>query len=155
DSVCSARFQETAGTYLSRFYKWLKEKGEIWANKCPKCGRIVLPPRIVCGFCKVRIEDKEENWVKLKDTGVVIQCFSITDREVNRVTKELMGDPNPNAVIRLDGGDEFSLFAHLLEEEVEANKLELEKVRVQAVWKPKGERVGKISDIRYFKIIGE
>jgi len=131
------------------------KKGEIWANKCPKCGRIVLPPRVVCGFCKVKIEDEEQNWVKLKDTGVVTQCYSISEHEIDRVTKQVVGEPNPNAFIRLDGGDQFTLLGHLLEEDVDVDKVKLEETRVQAVWKPRKERIGKMSDIKYFKIIEE
>lgn len=153
DSIYDARIQETAGTYLGRFYTRLKERGEIWANKCPKCSRIVIPPRIVCGFCKVKIEDEEKSWVKLSDKGTVLQRFVITDHEIDRVTKKVVGDPNPNAFIRLDGGDEFTIIGHLLEEGIDLDKVEVGKTQVQAVWKPKEEREGKMSDIKYFKVI--
>ena len=153
DNLYSAMYHKAAGTYLSRWLKWIKEEGEIWANKCPKCARFVLPPKIVCGYCKVKIEDKEENWVKLRDTGVIVQCFLISDREIDRVTKKVVGEPNPNVFIRLDGGDEFTLLGHLLEEGVDLSKIQLGKTRVQAVWTPKEERLGRIRDIRYFRII--
>ena len=29
----------------------------LLANKCPKCGRIQLPPREVCAVCRVRVDD--------------------------------------------------------------------------------------------------
>ncbi len=155
DYVYSARFQVAAGAYLSRFYTRLKERGEIWALKCHKCGRIIVPPRIVCGFCKVKVEDKEENWVKLSDKGTVLQRFVITDHEINRVTKEVVGDSNPNTFIRLDGGDEFTVIGHLLEEGIDVDKVEVGKTRVRAVWKPKEEREGKMKDIEYFQVIEE
>ncbi|MFC1893078.1 Zn-ribbon domain-containing OB-fold protein [Chloroflexota bacterium] len=155
DSVYRARFQMAAGHYLSRFYTRLKERGEIWAVKCPKCNRTIIPPRIVCGFCKVKIEDTEENWLKLSDKGTVLQRFVITDHEINRVTKEPVGDDNPNTFILLDGGDEFAIIGHLLEEGIDIDKVETGKTRVQAVWRPKEERVGKMRDIKYFQVIEE
>jgi len=91
--------------------------------------------------------------VKLRDTGVIVQCFLISDREIDRVTKKVVGDPNPNVFIRLDGGDEFTLLGHLLEEGVDLSKIQLGKTRVQAVWTPKEERLGRIRDIKYFRII--
>ena len=93
--------------------------------------------------------------MKLKDTGVVTQCYSISEHEIDRVTKQVVGEPNPNAFIRLDGGDQFTLLGHLLEEDVDVDKVKLEETRVQAVWKPRKERIGKMSDIKYFKIIEE
>ena len=79
----------------------------------------------------------------------------ITDHEKDRVTKEVVGDSNPNTFIRLDGGDEFTFIGHLLEEGIDLDKVEVGKTRVQAVWKPKEEREGKMRDIRYFKVIEE
>ena len=155
ESIYSIRLQEDAGLYLSRFYIWLRDSGEIWANRCPKCKRFVIPPRVVCGFCKLKIEDTKENWVKLSDKGTVIQFFHITEHEIDRVTKKTIGDPNPNAFIRLDGGDEYTILGHLLEEGIDLEKITPEKTRVQAVWKPQPDRKGRMTDIKYFKIIEE
>ena len=64
-----------------------------------------------------------------------------------------MGEPNPCAFIRLDGGDEWTILVHYLE------MIDLEKLRrgmrVKAVWKPKEERRGRLSDISFFRIIEE
>jgi len=153
DQIVKLPFTESAGLYMSRFLTKIRDEGKIVANKCPKCHRIVVPPRIVCGYCKVKIEDKLENWVELSDKGTVTDTLTIEDREIDAVTGEMLGMPNPNLFIRLDDGDEWTVIGHI-SEETDASKVP-PGTRVQAVWKPKEERVGKVSDIKYFKVIQE
>lgn len=153
DQIVKLPFTESAGLYMSRFLTKIRDEGKIVANKCPKCHRIVVPPRIVCGYCKVKIEDKPENWVELSDKGTVTDTLTIEDREIDAVTGEMLGMPNPNLFIRLDDGDEWTVIGHI-SEETDASKVP-PGTRVQAVWKPKEERVGKVSDIKYFKVIQE
>jgi len=153
DQIIKLPFVESAGFYMSRFLTKIRDEGKIVANKCPKCHRIVVPPRIVCGYCKVKIEDKPENWVELSDKGTVTNTMTIEDREIDAATGEMVGMPNPNLFIRLDGGDEWTIIGHVAEE-MDASKVQ-PGTRVQGVWKPREKRVGKMSDIKYFRIIQE
>jgi len=151
ENIVNLPFKESAGLYLTKFFHVLKDEGRILANKCPKCQRIVFPPRIVCGWCKIRIEDKDQNWVGLNDKGTVISYTLTEEREVDRATGRMIGDFYPCAFIRLDGGDEWTLLAHFLaEEKLDALNIGM---RVQAVWKPKEERRGRMTDIMYFRKI--
>ena len=103
------------------------------------------------GRCKIRIEDRRENWIELGDRGSVISYTLTEEREVDRATGKMIGDYYPCAFIRLDGGDEWTLLAHFLGEE---NLDDLSVgMRVQAVWKPKEERRGRMTDILYFRKI--
>ena len=86
EQIIELPFTESAGHYISKFLTKIRDEGKITANQCPKCHRIVLPPRIVCAFCKVEIEDKPENWVELPDKGTVTECMGIDDREIDAVT---------------------------------------------------------------------
>lgn len=153
EQIVELPFTESAGWYISKFLTKIRDEGKIIANKCPKCHRIVLPPRIVCAFCKVEIEDVPENWVELADKGKVTDCMGIDEREVDDVTGEFVGTPNPNLFIRLDGGDEWTILGHIAEE-LDADRYK-PGARVQAVWKPQNERVGRMSDIKYFRLIEE
>ena len=153
EQIVELPFTESAGLYMGRFLAAVRDEGRIIANKCPKCRRIVLPPRIVCGFCKVEIKDKPENWVELADRGTVIDCMPIDEREIDAVTGGFVGTPNPHLFIRLDGGDEWTILAHIAEG-MDADKYQ-PGARVQAVWKPKKERAGKLSDIKFFRLIEE
>jgi uncharacterized OB-fold protein len=94
----------------------MRDKEEIWAVKCPSCKRVLFPPEIVCGMCKIRIEDKDENWIKLGNEGTVV-----------------------------------NFLAHILEE-TDTTKL-YPGVRVRAVWKPREERHGLMSDIKFWRIV--
>ena len=143
--------KQCAGQYLTKFLMELRDHTKIIGNKCPECSRISLPPNTVCGYCKIRIEDKPENWVELSDKGKVKVYLEITDRDTEPLTGIPLGLPNPGAQILLDGGDENCLLYHILEE-LDTNKV-YRGMRVQAVWKPREERVGLLSDIRFFKTI--
>jgi uncharacterized OB-fold protein len=151
ENIVNLPFTESAGLYLSKFFHVLKEEGRILANKCSKCQRVVFPPRVVCGWCKIRIEDKNENWIELKDKGSVLSYTLTEEREVDRATGKMVGDHYPCAFIRLDGGDEWTLLAHFLAEE-NLDSLSI-GMRVQAVWKPREERRGRMTDIKYFRKI--
>lgn len=151
-SVINLPFRESAGVYLSKFFAAIRDEGRFIANKCPVCTRVVVPPRIVCGFCKVKIEDTPENWVTLDDTGMVSSYTINVEREVDYATNKLVGQAYPIAFIRLDGGDQYSIIAHFLKETQPA-KLGL-GMRVKAAWKPREQRVGRMSDILYFETVG-
>ena len=153
DTLVHLPFKESAGLRLSRFLKALKDEGKILALRCPECRRVIFPPRAVCGFCRITLGKKEEEWFTLGDAGTVTSIVLPTEREVDRATGRVVGEPNPCAFIRLDGGDEWTILVHYLE------MIDLEKLRrgmrVKAVWKPKEERRGRLSDISFFRIIEE
>ena len=142
---------DSYGEFLSRYFNLMKEKEEIWANRCNKCGRIAFPPIIVCGYCKIRIEDKEKNWVKLGNKGTVLSYFVTSEKGRDRSTGALLGASRPVAYVRPDGGDEYTLLPHYLEE-TDLSKVHV-GMKVEAVWKPREERRGRMSDILYLRTI--
>lgn len=153
EKVVKIPVNESAGWYRSKFFTMMRDEGKIMANKCPRCNRIIIPPRVICVYCKVEIPDIQDNWVELSDKGTIVDSQTIQEREQDEITGELIGQPNPNIFIRLDGSDEWCLFGHI-SEEMDPDKVK-EGVRVQAVWKPKEQREGRVSDILYFRIIDE
>jgi uncharacterized OB-fold protein len=150
DTIVRLPFKESAGQRLSRFFTALRDEAKILALKCPNCHRVIFPPRPVCGFCRVTVGEKEEDWLLLSDEGTVVSFQVATEREVDRVTGQLVGQPNPCGFIRLDGGDEWTILVHYLE------MIDIEQLnrgtRVKAVWKPINERRGRMSDIAYFRM---
>lgn len=153
DSIQDLSYKMSAGRYLSRYYVGLRDEGKIWANKCPNCGIIILPPRVVCVFCKVTVADKKENWVQLSDKGTIISSFTMARRDIDPFTGEMQGLDNPHIYIRLDGGDERTIFVHILDS-TQAVKVR-PGMRVQAVWKPRELRIGRLTDIQCFRLIEE
>ena len=136
-------YKYSAGRVASKFFRELKENRRIMGTKCPKCGRVFLPPRYICEDDFVELNE----WVEVSDIGTV-QTFTIT-------YQPFMGFPNPPyviALIKLDGAS--TSIAHFIGE-VDLSDLNkaLEQIkigmRVKAVFRD--ERVGSILDIKYFK----
>ncbi|MCD4715913.1 MAG: zinc ribbon domain-containing protein [Desulfobacterales bacterium] len=151
DTIVNLPFKESAGLRLSKFFEALRGEARILALRCPECGRVIFPPRPVCGFCRITIGESSKDWLELRDTGTVTSIVLPTEREVDRATGRIVGEPNPCGFIRLDGGDEWTVLVHYLE------MTNLEKLhrgmRVKAVWKPKEERRGRMTDIAFFRIV--
>ena len=144
-------FAESCGLRLSKFFGTLRDEAKILALRCPECQRVIFPPRPVCGFCRISVGERDEDWLVLSDTGTVISIILATEREVDRMTAKIIGRPNPCAFIRLDGGDNWTVLVHYLEM---ADPKDLKAgLRVKAVWKPRQKRKGRMSDIDYFRII--
>jgi len=137
-----ARYNYDAGYAIGKFLKGLKE-GKILGVKCRKCNRILVPPRAFCELCFVPIDE----WVELKDTGTV-NTFSISYVSMD-VTR--LKEPEIPAVIEIDGASPGIGILHKLGE-VDPKDVKI-GMRVKAVWKPKEEREGAITDILYFKPI--
>ena len=134
------RYSWAAGVAISRFLNELKE-GRIIARKCSKCERIMVPPRMYCEQCFRPTDD----WVYVKDTGT-INTYSIS--HVGTDARRLK-EPIFVAVIEIDGASPGMGILHKLGE-VEPSQLSV-GMKVQAVWKPREQREGAITDIRYFK----
>lgn len=139
--IPKAEYSWDSGIAIGRYLAELKA-GRIIGVKCHgPCGRIMVPPRI---FCELDFRPIDE-WVYLSDTGTV-NTFSIS--YVTWDVKRLQ-EPQIPAVIEIDGASPGMGILHLLGE-VDPHLLKI-GMKVQAVWKPPGERMGAITDIRYFR----
>ena len=130
------------GVAIGNYLKGLK-RGKLLGTYCKKCKRTVIPPRVFCELCFCQME----KWVELKDTGLV-NTFSVcyVTWDMKKLTY-----PQIPAVIEIDGASKGKGILHLLGE-VDPQRVKV-GMRVQAVWKPKKEREGAITDIKYFKPI--
>jgi uncharacterized OB-fold protein len=136
------KYAWSTGEATSRFLEGLRD-GEIWGRRCLRCRRTMVPPRMYCEAC-FRPTDE---WVKLRDTGsVVTYSISYVNADASRREGE---EPILVAVIEIDGATRMMGMLHLLGE---ANPDEVSVgMKVEAVWRPRGERKGAITDIRYFR----
>ena len=134
------RYSWTSGVAISRFLEGLKD-GELWARKCNKCGRTLIPPR---AYCEEDFVPTDE-WVRVRDTGTV-NTFSISyvNNDASRRKKPIIV-----SVVDIDGASPGMGILHLLGE-VEPARVKV-GMKVEAVWKPKSKRAGAITDIRYFR----
>lgn len=132
----------SSGKAMSRFLAGLRDR-EIWGRRCAACGRTMVPPRMYCERC-FRPSDE---WVKLQDTGKVV-TYSVSYVNADASRRE-GAEPIIVAVIEIDGASPMMGILHVLGE-VSLDQLTVGS-RVEAVWKPDGERRGAITDIRYFR----
>ena len=135
-----AKYAWAVGVAMSRFLEGLKQ-GKILGRTCVQCERILVPPRMFCERC-YRTTDE---WVELPGTGV-IETFSISyiDTDANRIKEPIFV-----GVLAFDGAPPHCGIMHYFGE-VSQDKIHI-GMPVEPVWKPEGERVGAITDIKYFR----
>ena len=135
-----------AGFYYSRFLKELRDNKRIVGVKCPYCGKVYVPPRMVCRDCFVTMEE----FTGVSDEGTLL-AFTVTNFPYIDTTKgEPKKIPYTAAYIRLDGAD--SNIVHCLDE-TDEKKIKA-GMRVRAVFSDK--RTGDyFNDIDHFTIIGD
>jgi hypothetical protein len=134
------------GIAIGRYLAELKN-GRIIATKCHGCHRIMLPPRTFCELCWRPTDE----WVYVRDTGR-INTFVVShiDWKAGRLPKgQRYYTP---AVIEIDGASPGMGILHMIEE-IEPYEIKM-GMRVKAVWRPAEERIGAITDIKYFKPVG-
>ena len=133
-----------AGSYYSRFLMELRDNKRIYGVKCPRCGKIYVPPRVVCRDCFVTMVE----FVPVGNEGTLL-AFTVTNFPYTDTT---IGEPKripyTAAYIKLDGSD--SNIVHCLDETDEKNIKA--GMRVRAVFSE--TRTGDyFHDIDYFEII--
>ncbi|MCJ7522671.1 MAG: Zn-ribbon domain-containing OB-fold protein [Dehalococcoidia bacterium] len=133
-----------AGFYYSRFLKELRDNKRIYGVKCPRCGKVYVPPRIVCRDCFVTMEE----FVEVGNEGTLL-AFTVTNFPYTDTTRgEPKKIPYTAAYIKLDGSD--SNIVHCLDE-TDEKKIKA-GMRVRAVFSE--TRTGDyFHDIDHFEII--
>ena len=138
--VPKLRYAWDMGEAIGRYLEELRQ-GRLIARRCRGCERVMIPPRTFCERCFRPTDD----WVFLKDTGRVNTyslCFVSWDvRPLKR--------PQIPAVIEIDGASPGMGILHVI------RKVSPKQVRVgmlvRAVWKPRSQRTGSITDIAYWE----
>lgn len=93
-------FGWSVGNYMEEFFEGLRN-GRFLGVKCPECGRVYLPPRMICERCFA----KNEEWVELPETGV-LESFTVAFVEVGE-GGDLQDIEAPTVIgmVRHDGAD--------------------------------------------------
>ena len=137
----SVPYTWTVGSALSRFYCELRDNGKIWANKCPSCGKVFVPPKAKCIYCYV---DPGE-WMELPGTGT-LETYTVVNYEEPMLHPRKA--PFIYGVIKMDDAD--TGMVHFIDE-VDPGDVEV-GMRVEAVLED--EREGNILDIKHFRPMG-
>ncbi len=133
------------GPVMGKFLNALKEK-KILANRCPKCGRLQLPPREICAECRVRAEE----WVEVGPEGIISTPDVTYYASPDPLTGESRETPYISAHFLLDGCKGHETLWHELKPDTPPEKAK-RGARVRPVWNDR--RTGTIHDILYFEII--
>jgi len=139
----SATYNWSVGKYMDRYIKELKNK-KFLGIKCPNCGHIYLPPRMICRNCFTKMDE----WVEVSDKGTV-ESFTIGQVKIDENTGELkeLEKPEILGLIRHDKTDSCVVYriGEIEPRDVKAG------MRVKAAWidEPKGD----LGDVKYYKPI--
>ncbi len=135
-------YDYVAGDYKARYLRALKDK-KILGSKCSKTGKVFVPPLVSSPESFAPATE----FVEVADRGVVT-TFCIVNIPVIGRNLEI---PYVAASVALDGAA-VSIFALIQECQLADVRMGM---RVEAVWKPDGERHGDYEDIQYFRPTGE
>jgi uncharacterized OB-fold protein len=135
-------YQFTAGLAQSRFLKGLTE-GRFLGQRCPKCGKVYVPPRGSCPTDGVPTTDE----VELGNSGTVT-TYCVVNVPFQGQSIEI---PYICAQILLDGAN--LAFMGLIQE-VPADQVRM-GMRVEAVWLPREQWGPTMASVKYFRPNGE
>ena len=147
--IISVKQKFATGPIMGKYLNGLKEK-KIFANRCPECDRLQVPPREICAVCKVRCEE----FVEVGPKGNVRLLDTAYYASPDPLTGETRETPYGLCYILLDGCKGQEVFAHFIRDDqldrIEMGWNEKKGTIVRPVWAEK--RTGKVSDIKYFEI---
>ena len=136
-------FEWSIGKYGSKFLAELRDNARIVGIRCPKCQKVLVPPRKVCGDCFVEMDEI----VPLSGEGTLNSFTVLNFGFVDPSTGKQKPVPYTWAFINLDGAD--NTFIHYLDE-TDLGKLKI-GMRVRAVFEE--DRKGQLLDIKHFETI--
>jgi len=136
-------FNYAVGMYGAKFLKELKNNRVILGVKCPKCGKVYVPPRKVCGPCFTEMHEFVEVGPGGKIGTFTILRYAFIDPETGKQKPV----PYGYGFIQLDGAD--TLFQHYINIDDES------KVKIGARVEPvfSEELKGTVRDIQYFRVV--
>jgi uncharacterized OB-fold protein len=140
EDTYTVEYDWDSGVAISAYLEGLKE-GKLLASYSLGTDRTVVPPRTFDELSWTLIDDLRE----LPGTGTV-NTFSLCMVNWDASRRD---EPLLPAVIELDGASPGMGILHMLDE-VAPDDIEI-GMKVEAVWKPAGERRGAITDILYFR----
>jgi uncharacterized OB-fold protein len=129
----------TAGVAGDRFFRALRDRGEILGTPCTNCNVVYVPGRMFCERCFAQLEE----WVQVGPGGTLESFTAVhLDLDGNPVD-----EPTWIGLVTLDGAT--TVMVHRLEPNGTEPAV---GARVEAVLEPKGQRTGSINDIKAFRL---
>jgi len=127
----------TYGLAGERFFRAIKDEGRILGTRCHQCNWTYVPGVAFCERCLGELTE----WVDVGTTGEVY-TFTLLNENYDGSRRDT---PEVVAFVQFGDGGLVHRLGEVEPEEVEIGML------VEAVFKPKSERTGSITDILYFR----
>jgi uncharacterized OB-fold protein len=131
-------YKHSTGETIGRFLAGLRDQRRIWGQRVPGQG-VIVPP---LGYGETDGADGGE-WVAVANTGTVA-AVAVVHEAVEGIHPATAAFAF--VLVRLDGAD--TALPHVVTDGVDRVRV---GSRVEAVWRPDGERVGSIRDIAGFR----
>ena len=141
EQVSHMPFRWAIGIDGSAFFHAISEKEIFLGIRCPKCKRVYVPPRRICGPCYAEMEEL----VELGSEGTVSALTLVNYPFIDPDTGQRRPIPYVYGYIQLDGAD--NLFSHIIQT-AEHGTVKVGD-RVRAVFAP--IKQGRIQDIAFFE----
>jgi uncharacterized protein len=126
----------TFGLAGERFFRALREEGQILGSRCPKCDRTYVPATAFCERCLGALTE----WI---DVGLAGEVHTYTV-----LYQDLDGElQQPEIIVFVKFGD-GGIIHKLRDVPIDAIRIGMQ---VEAVLKPVDSREGNILDIEYFR----
>ena len=130
----------TPGVAGDRFFRALRDRGQLLATPCTACRVVYVPGRMFCERCFASLDE----WVKVGPGGTLESFTEVhVDLDGNRLR-----EPAIVGLVKLDGAT--TVFVHRLEPNGAEPRI---GARVEVVFEPKTKRSGSINDIRAFRLL--
>lgn len=136
-------YNHSADPITAHFLRTLRDEGKVLGVRCPRCGRVLAPPRPICDrdFCET------DGWVELERTGT-LELFTIMYLAID-------GLPDPPYVLAYvkPGGADTAIGGFLEGLDLSSTEAALARLRVGApvTIELRDERQGRITDL-YFRL---
>lgn len=143
EEVSHMPYRWAMGLDSSKFFSEIKEREILVGIKCPKCHKVYVPPRLVCGPCFLELDELVElgSQGTIQAVTLVNYPFIDPDTGIQRPVPYIYG------YIQLNGAD--NLFSHIIKTPPGITVRVGDRVR--AVFEP--VKRGRIQDIAYFEPI--
>ena len=141
EEVAHMPYRWALGFDGSKFFNEIKDREVLLGIRCPKCKKVYVPPRRVCGPCFVKMDELVELGIEGIVEAVTLVNFPFIDPD----TGERRPVPYFYGYIKLDRAD--NLFSHIIKTRPGISV----KIgdRVKAIFAK--EKKGRIQDISHFE----
>lgn len=136
------------GLFNGRFAREMRDNGRLLGIVCRHCGFSLLPPQAVCTVCHGE-NFENPNWVEMGPEATVAGFMTFNMPYIDSNDLSVKKGSSTVGQLMVDSPGKTTGFLWHFIGEVEAGKLR-NGMRVRAVFRPKEERQGLMTDILYW-----